>query len=371
MDLSALLARRPAIWWSSPTTTLAGFGELRRMDTGRGPGRFEAARQQTSGVEIAFASFSFGDEGDSSVLAAETTVELTGEDIHWYGRELDWSEASPPLPARTDRPRFAGSSLPDHLWLEAVAKAITAIESGDLEKVVLARDHALWSKEPFDPHVILSRLHSRFAGCYLFLIDGLVGASPELLIRRNGTNLESVTLAGTVGRGADEAEDTELGRKLMTSEKTRLEHRLAADEVGARLQEISSDLRFSANPELLVLANVQHLATRFQGNLDRPTHILDVADRLHPTPAVGGVSTKAALAMIAELEGMVRGRYAGPVGYFRQSGDGEFAIALRCAELSGARARLFAGNGIVTGSIPEEELEETRLKLRAMLSALE
>jgi menaquinone-specific isochorismate synthase len=124
-------------------------------------------------------------------------------------------------------------------------------------------------------------------------------------------------------------------------------------------------------PELLRLANVQHLATPFAGRLDRETHILELVRALHPTPAVGGVPTADALEVIAALEGMDRNRYAGPVGFFRSNGDGEFAIALRCAELSGARARLFAGNGIVNGSVPEDELEETRLKLAAMLSALD
>jgi menaquinone-specific isochorismate synthase len=137
------------------------------------------------------------------------------------------------------------------------------------------------------------------------------------------------------------------------------------------LGEICRHLQRPATPELLRLANVQHLATRFTGTLDQPRHVLDLVAALHPTAAVGGTPTEAALALIRRLEKMDRARYAGPVGYFDGNGDGEFAIALRCAELSGARARLFAGSGLVDGSIPEDELEETRLKLRAMLSALE
>ena len=137
------------------------------------------------------------------------------------------------------------------------------------------------------------------------------------------------------------------------------------------LSGFSSDLASPLEPELLRLANVQHLATPFAGHLDEDMHVLELVGALHPTPAVGGVPTEDALEVIASLEGMDRNRYSGPVGFFRPNGDGEFAIALRCAELSGARARLFAGNGIVAGSVPEEELEETRLKLAAMLSALE
>ena len=334
--------------------------------------RFDRARELAATEDVVFASFSFADDGHSVLVVPETVVELVGTEVTKHGSSGPrFDGPPPPPPAISDRPRFAGSSLPDHLWLEAVAQAIEAIESGALEKVVLARDHALWSKQPFEAHAILARLHETFPQCYLFLVEGLVGASPELLIRKRADRFDSVVLAGTVGRSDDPVADAKLTASLLTSAKIRDEHRLAADPVAAMLEQVSADLVHPETPNLLVLPHLAHLATPFSGSLNRPHHILDLVALLHPTPAVGGVSTKAAMELIGQLEGMDRNRYSGPVGFFRSSGDGEFAIALRCAELSGARARLFAGNGIVSGSVPEDELEETRLKLRAMLSALE
>jgi menaquinone-specific isochorismate synthase len=323
-----------------------------------------------AGHGIAFASFTFDQWSPRSlVVLAETVIEIAHDETRVHGREIDL----PPPHSETafDRPRFAGSSLPDHLWLEAVGAVVDLIGAGEVEKVVLARDHALWSKEPFDPYRVLGRLGERFPECFLFLIEGLVGASPELLIRKLGRAITSVTLAGTAARGLTREDDELLSKELASSEKTQREHLLASHAVARILRRVSSNLEFPESPELLSLENVHHLATPFRGELDSDCHVLDLVQALHPTPAVGGVPAEKALEVIARLEGMDRNRYAGPLGFFRGDGDGEFAIALRCAELTGARARLFAGNGIVSGSVPEDELEETRLKLRAMLSALE
>ncbi len=272
---------------------------------------------------------------------------------------------------KPDRPRFAGSSLPDHLWLEAVAAAIKEIEGGRLEKVVLARDHALWSKEPFVLHRVLNKLHERFPDCMVYLVDGLVGASPELLIRRRGDSVAALALAGSARRDSDPAVDDQLGSELLASSKDLNEHALASQSVERVLGRVCRSLERPEGPGLLKLANVQHLATPFAGILAGSYHVLDLVGMLHPTAAVGGTPTVDALEMIRSIEGMERGRYAGPVGIFDPAGDGEFAIALRCAEISGARARLFAGAGLVRGSVPEDELQETRIKLQAMLSALE
>ncbi len=236
---------------------------------------------------------------------------------------------------------------------------------------MLARDHALWSKEPFDLHRVLSKLHRAFPECMVYLVDGLVGASPELLILRIGNAVNSLALAGSARRDPDPRADEQLGEELLVSHKDLHEHALASASVGRVLGEVCSSLDRPPRPGLLKLANVQHLATRFTGVMAEPHHVLDLVARLHPTAAVGGTPTPAAVDLIRSLEGMDRGRYAGPVGIFDPGGDGEFAIALRCAEVSGARARLFAGAGLVNGSVPEDELEETRIKLQAMLSALE
>lgn len=369
MEAAELLARRPRVWWASPTVTLAGFGEISAIDPGTGAERYDHARSDPA--PVAFASFTFDNDATGSlVVLPELVVELTDGDPTFHG---DPSVLPAPSGSNLerDRPRFAGSSLPDHLWLEAVGTIVEMIERGEVEKVVLARDHALWSKQRFDPHHVLARLSERFPDCFRFLVEGLVGASPELLIRKAGRDIESVTLAGTAARGATSEDDERLGQGMLTDPKTLTEHRLAADVVSDQLRSVAADISRPSSPELMRLANVQHLATPFAGHLDRDLHIIELVALLHPTPAVGGVPARKAETAIKNLEAMDRNRYAGPVGYFRSNGDGEMAIALRCAELSGARARLFAGNGIVEGSIPEDELEETRLKLSAMLSALE
>jgi menaquinone-specific isochorismate synthase len=198
-----------------------------------------------------------------------------------------------------------------------------------------------------------------------------LGASPELLIRRVGNVVTSLALAGSARRDRDPVADQQLGAELLASKKDLHEHALASASVAKVLEEVCRSLERPPGPYVFKLANVQHLATSFTGVLADSHHVLDLVRKLHPTAAVGGTPTAAAVDMIRSLEGMDRGRYAGPVGIFDATGNGEFAIALRCAEVSGARARLFAGAGLVRGSVPEDELEETRIKLQAMLSALE
>ncbi len=387
-----LLDHPPAVAWMTDDRAMVGFGEAARIEAGRGRDRFERAAaawdELVAGLEVddavgatgtgpvAFGSFTFDPRsGGSSLILPAVVLGRSGSS--WWITRVDDARCEPCLhpagsaPRNLDRPRYAGSSMPDVFWIEAVATAISRIEAGELEKVVLARDLAVWSKTPFDSRLLLRRLHERFPGCFTFLVDGLVGASPELLIRRRGVEIESVALAGSAPRADDPDIDEALGKSLLASDKDRREHEAAAASVGRVLGEICSVLERESEPHLLELANVRHLATRFTGRLTHWLSSLRIAGRLHPTAAVGGTPTTAALDLIRTLEGMDRGRYAGPVGWVDAHGDGEWAIALRCAELSGARARLFAGAGIVAGSLPESELEETRLKLRAMMGVLE
>ena len=272
--------------------------------------------------------------------------------------------------ATSDRPRYAGSTLDDADWLEAVARALARIDAGDIEKVVLARDVHLWSRTPFVLPDVLEALAGRFPSCFTFLVDGLVGASPELLLRRRADAVTSRVLAGTARRGAGPEEDERLGSLLLASDKDRREHDIAARSVIDTLAGFCADVVAPDGPSLVRLDNVQHLGSDVTGTLAAPHHVLDILDALHPTAAVCGTPREAALGAIGELERMDRGRYAGPVGWCDASGDGEFAIALRCAEIRGDRARLLAGAGIVGGSLPEEELVETWLKLRAMTDVL-
>ena len=279
-------------------------------------------------------------------------------------------DVAPGSAGTSDRPRYAGSTLDDAGWLEAVADALARIARGEVEKVVLARDVHLWSRTPFALPEVLEGLAGRFPSCFTFLVDGLVGASPELLLRRRGSQVTSRVLAGTARRGARPEEDERLGSQLLASDKDRREHDLAARSVIDTLRASCTDVVAPDGPSLVRLDNVQHLGSDVTGTLAGPHHVLDLLDALHPTAAVCGTPREAALASIGALERMDRGRYAGPVGWCDASGDGEFAIALRCAEIRGDRARLLAGAGIVAGSLPEEELVETWLKLRAMTDVL-
>jgi menaquinone-specific isochorismate synthase len=253
---------------------------------------------------------------------------------------------------------------------DAVAAAVRRIIGGDLRKVVLARDVHATAERPFDSRAVLMRLSARYPDCYTFACGGLVGATPELLIRRDGDEARSLVLAGTTPRGATPEDDARLAARLLGSAKEVEEHLYAAASVRDVLAPLCESLDVSP-PELLTLPNVHHLATRVVGRLATDRSALALAAALHPTAAVGGDPTDVAVELIRELESMDRGRYAGPVGWLDANGNGEWCIALRCAELDGNRARLFAGCGIVAGSDPATELAETLAKLRPMLMALD
>jgi menaquinone-specific isochorismate synthase len=248
---------------------------------------------------------------------------------------------------------------------------VQALRAGRLDKVVLARALDVRAQAVLDPRAIAGRLAVRFPSCYTYLCDGLVGASPELLVRRIGRHVESLVLAGTVRRGATPGEDEQLERMLATSVKDGYEHRLARDSVRSVLREIAVEVDEEAEPHLLRLANVTHLATALTAWLPSPApSALALASRLHPTAAVGGTPREEALELIRALEAAPRERYAAPVGWMDADGDGEFALALRCAQLDGTTARLWSGAGIVADSEPAAETAETTAKLDAVLSAI-
>jgi menaquinone-specific isochorismate synthase len=244
--------------------------------------------------------------------------------------------------------------------------------SAQLRKVVLARDLYATATRPIDARALVDRLARRYPGCFTFACDGLVGATPELLISRDGWRVSSLVLAGTTPRGATPAEDSELARALLGSAKENEEHQYAAASLRDSLAPLCQAMYVAPQPELIRLANLQHLGTRVRGTLNSTERsALALAAAVHPTAAVGGTPTDAAVELIRELESMDRERYAGPVGWVDADGNGEWCIALRCAQLDGNRARLFAGCGIVAGSDPAAELAETITKLRPMRSALE
>lgn len=261
-------------------------------------------------------------------------------------------------------------------YARAVAGAVEAIHAGGLDKVVLARTLVVEAGRQLDPRRLVHRLRAVEPHGYTFAVPTatgatLVGASPELLLERRGATVRSNPLAGSAPRSGDPDEDRANAEALEGSSKDREEHALVVAAVAEILGDLCDDLAFDREPVLLPTANVWHLSTRFRGTLRDPgLSALDVVAELHPTPAVCGTPTSVARAAIGETEPFTRGSYAGPVGWVDANGDGVWAIALRCAELEETSARLFAGAGIVAGSEPDREVDETGRKFRALLDSL-
>lgn len=378
--------------WVRRGAGIVGWGEVARVSLPAGEDRFTAGekwlREVFDGARVqdevrlpgtgavAFGSFTFDASCDGSVLVIPKHI--LGRDGHgnaWL-TTVGRGEAVPaPLPlVSPGAVRWHDGSLPAPMWERAVATAVERIVSGQLRKVVLARDLYATARERIDQRVLLSRLAARYPDCYTFACAGLVGATPELLIRRRGTEVSALVLAGTTPRGATPGEDAALAAELLHSAKNTEEHAYAAASVREVLEPLCDQLSIPRTPSLLKLPNLQHLGTTVTGTLapgraDRSA--LGLAGALHPTGAVGGTPTETAVELIRELEHMDRDRYAGPVGWMDADGNGEWCIALRCAQVTGHRARLFAGCGIVAGSDPATELAEAQVKFRPMQSALE
>ncbi|MDQ1394833.1 MAG: menaquinone-specific isochorismate synthase [Acidimicrobiaceae bacterium] len=262
------------------------------------------------------------------------------------------------------------AAQPHETWCKLVAETIHEIRSGAFEKVVLAREVVVTTNRPIIPSDVLGRLRALYPSCMVFSVDGFVGASPELLVRRFGSHVRAHPLAGTVARSGDPEADERLCAELLGSAKNRHEHRVVVAEVAAALQPLCETIDVPGVPSIVPLRNVSHLGTLIEGTLrDGPT-AFELAALLHPTPAVAGRPRKDAVAYIAEREGFDRGRYAGPVGWVDGRGDGVWAVGIRSADLSGNRARLVSGVGVMADSTPEAELVETQLKLQALLAAV-
>jgi isochorismate synthase len=261
-------------------------------------------------------------------------------------------------------------------YADAVARAVKRIRAGELRKVVLARSLEVDAGRDLDPRELLRRLRAVDPDCYAFSVPVeprrvLVGASPELLVARSGLEVRSDPLAGSSPRFGDPDEDRASAQYLRSSSKNRDEHAVVAEAVSDALRPFCEELTFDREPVLLGTANVWHLQTRFLGRLREPAPgVLELLATLHPTPAVCGAPRDVAQQAISELEPFDRRCYAGPVGWVDKNGDGEWAIALRCAEIEGGTARLFAGAGIVADSSPDQEVDETERKFRALLDSL-
>jgi len=263
------------------------------------------------------------------------------------------------------------SLRPPDDWCDAVAAATKRIAGGELTKVVLARELLVTADEAFDPATVFLRLRDGAPHAYCCCIDGFVAASPELLVSRVGDVVRAQPMAGTAPRTGDPARDQRAAAELAASAKNRIEHQITIDMVHETVLPWCSYLDAEPEPNVVPAGPVQHLATLVEGRLSQPTpSVLELVAALHPTPAVGGWPRDAALRVQHELEGAERGRYAGPVGWVDARGNGEFAVGIRSAELNGRTARVFAGVGVVSDSDPQSELDETRAKAQAVLSAL-
>jgi isochorismate synthase len=311
----------------------------------------------------------------------ETWERLTGPSDAGVRREGAAPEPPGPVAGRAvPHPAFTELQLrplPDpRAYGSAVAVAVERIRAEELRKVVLARAIDVDADRVLDPATLLHRLRAADPDAFAFAVPAgpeavLVGATPELLVSRRGLEVASTPLAGSAPRSGDRDEDRANADRLVASGKEREEHAIVVESVAQALGPFCDELRSDPEPAPMATANVWHLATRFRGRLREPAaDALELVAALHPTPAVCGSPARAARALIAELEPFDRGGYAGPVGWMDAAGDGDWAIALRCAELSGPSARLFAGAGIVSGSDPSAEVEETERKFRSLLDSL-
>jgi isochorismate synthase len=259
-------------------------------------------------------------------------------------------------------------------WQAEVADVARAIRHGDLEKAVMARAVRLDSSHDFDLASALRKLVRDYVGCHIFAIGHrdqcFLGATPERLLRLRDHEIKTMSLAGSIRRGTTDEEDQQMGEALLNSQKDRGEHTVVTRMLVEALRETCDWVEASPEPSLLKLGNVQHLRTQITARLSADHTLLEVVERLHPTPAVGGWPREAALNLIREKEGLDRGWYAGPIGWLNAHGDGEFFVAIRSALVRGREAYLFAGCGIVADSDPEREYAESCLKLKPMLSAL-
>jgi isochorismate synthase len=276
-------------------------------------------------------------------------------------------------PAPAGRFRVASTAPPEH-YEAAVARAVERIRAGAFEKIVLAREVAVHAPAPHDTAAVFGVLRAGFASCYVYCAGrgdaAFVGASPELLVRREGLRASTVALAGSTRRSADPAVDAHLGEQLLHSDKDREEQAIVSRRIARALRPLSVWVAAPDDPAIVRVANIQHLATPIRAQLTHPRSVVELAGLLHPTPAVGGEPHATATPQIPAFEGLDRGWYAGPVGWTDANEDGEFCVALRCALLRGPEARLYAGVGVVRDSDPAAELAETEVKLGALLPVL-
>ncbi len=372
------VARGDGVLFVRDGVGFAGRGEAARVDDG-------AALEFLRSIDhdgpddagpLAVGCVPFRPGAPAELIVPATIVRKNADGTAWIthvgdGAPTDIHAVAPPIP-RADTFRIEPITSID-TYLAAVEAVRDAVRAGELVKAVVARDVRVTSDAPFDVHGVLLRLRASFGSSFRFSVDGFIGASPELLVAVDGTTVRSYPLAGTAPRTGDPVTDDRLAADLVASTKNQLEHRVVIDMVHDTLLPWCSYLDWEPEPGIVRVANVQHLGTMIEGRLSQPRpSVLELVRALSPTPALGGHPRDAALELLDKVEGFDRGRYGGAVGWVDAAGNGTWAVAIRCAQLSDDRtqARLFAGGGIVGDSEPLAELAETQAKLQAMLSAL-
>ncbi len=391
LPLLELLTSDAPLSWVRNGEGLVGWG-VHATTTVSGKDRFEKARDwwhhqlETFAVAnsvhgsgtgpVLFASFSFDRNQESVLVIPKVVVGQKGLQswITWIGDTAQ--PLLPESPAKISQGAFTfrDGSISTAAWKERVAQAITRIETTKVDKVVLARDLVATTNKDIDARPILKKLASEYPSTWTFAVDGLVGATPELLLRLSRGMVTSRVLAGTIPKTGDDTKDLALAASLARSSKDLEEHEYAVRSVAEALEPFCSSTNVPESPFVLHLANVMHLATDVTGALTESKQRVDafsLLKSLHPSAAVCGTPRNIAFDIIDEIEGMNRGRYAGPVGWIDASGDGELGIALRTGQISGKEIHIYAGCGIVAGSNPEKELEESNAKMIPMRSALQ
>ena len=387
------LGARSGLLWARDGFALAGIGEA--VSIPFGPGSATAATNTLAGLHgddevevpgsgpVAFASLPFDRDLVDRLIVPRIVVGRSAGGDRWLTTIGDMSleEAVDEAKTTLDRAVPSGpepsqfrldATLAPEIWRdEVVGFARDRIRAGDLTKAVLARELRLRTDHPIDSALVVDRLMATFPAAIIFSVDGFVGASPELLVAREGDVVRAHPLAGTAPRSSDPATDAAHSAGLLSSTKDRWEHRITIDWLLDTLLPFCSYVDAEPEPTIVTLANVHHLGTRVEGRLSSPaSSVLELVQALHPTPAVGGQPQSVALDLIEGLERADRGRYAGPCGWVDGAGNGGFAVSVRSAEINGTEARIFAGVGVVGDSDPAAELAETRSKFQAMLGAL-
>jgi menaquinone-specific isochorismate synthase len=390
LPLLELLPDSAPVSWVRGGDGLVGWGSY-ATTTVSGPNRFNDARKwwhqqleklaisdsvHVSGTgPILFTSFSFDQNEESVLVIPEIVVGMRNGSswITWIGDQAQPKLAESAQTLEDAEYNWGDGSISPAEWQLRVAQAIREIESTKLEKVVLARDLKVNSHRAIDPRKTLRNLSAEYPSTWIFAVAGLIGATPELLLRLSRGMVTSRVLAGTISKTGDDERDLALAASLARSSKDLEEHEYAVRSVADALDPFCTSTNVPESPFVLHLANVMHLATDVTGALIESKKSVDaftILEKLHPSAAVCGTPTEIAAKLINDIEGMPRGRYAGPVGWLDARGDGELGIALRCGQILGNELRIFAGCGIVAGSNPEKELTESNAKFAPMRTAL-